>query len=243
MEPVTITIIVVLCALATRVGIALPWEQIFTILLGKRIAVLGAKGAGKTTLLHHLKMLNMEALEREQTRTAEKTRSSSIDLNIGGKNETIYLKSTIDLPGSEEGRTNGWKGSVENSDLVLYIVHAAALLRGIDKSNNRSRQKEADEIKKETELRVEDDLRNIQCWIKELGENNIPVFIIGSHFDEIKENFSDRDNIEDYENEFNNHKVIRNFGQGMIKIIGSLKTSDTMKDILERVVKEIKVKM
>jgi GTPase SAR1 family protein len=243
MEPVTITLIVLslLCTAGGGGIIWSNWEKILTAISGKRIAVIGARGAGKTTLLNCLDMINRKAIEIEQTRTVEKTRSSSINLNVGGQNTTIRLKDTIDLPGSEDYRNNGqWKGAVENSDIVLYIVHAAALLRGIDKSS--SRQKEADKIKKETAVRVKDDLLNIQSWIKEVkekGRSIPPIFIIGNHFDEIKENFSDSDNIEDCENEFTNNEVIHDYGMGMIKIIGSLKTNNTIKDILERVINEI----
>jgi energy-coupling factor transporter ATP-binding protein EcfA2 len=245
MDPLTITLIAV-SVFGLGVGAAASWEKILTVLAGKKIAVIGARGAGKTTLLRYLNMLNMEALEMEQTRNAEKTRSSSIDLDISGKNKNILLKRTVDLPGSEEYRDNGkWKESVENSDIVLYLIHAGALLRGIDKSNERNKKRNSKEIKQETEKRIEDDLQNLQAWIKEIKDGkkrNIPTFIIGNHFDEVDENFINSNKIEDYEKEFSNNKVINRYSIGMIKIIGSLKTRDTMKDILERVVKTLEAR-
>lgn len=242
MEPLTVTF-VVLSLLGTAT--ISNKEHILTFFLGKRITIIGARGVGKTTLLRYFNMLNMEALEIEMTRNAQKTRSSSINLDIDGKNQNIFLKRTVDLPGSEEYRDNGkWKEAVENSDLVLYLIHAGALLKGIDKTNLRNQARNSKEIRQETEKRIEDDLQNLQSWLKEIKEGtkrNIPTFVIGNHFDEIDENFNDISKIENYEKEFNSNKVISKYSKGMIKIIGSLKTRDTMKDILERIVNEVQV--
>ncbi|MFM6206609.1 Rab family GTPase, partial [Planktothrix sp.] len=235
MEPLTFTFVVL--SLLGTVAIS-NQEHIRTFLQGKKITIIGARGVGKTTLLRYLNMLNMESLQIEMTRNAQKTRSSSINVDVDGKHQNIFLKRTVDLPGNEEYRDNGkWKEAVENSDYVLYLVHAGALLKGIDKTNLRNQARNSKEIRQETEKRIEDDLQNLQSWLKEIKEGtkrNIPTFVIGNHFDEIDENFSDSSKIENYEKEFSSNRVISKYSKGMIKIIGSLKTRDTMKDILER---------
>lgn len=241
MDPLTIIIIVISVLFG---GTLASWEKIITALIGKKIAVLGARGAGKTTLLSYLNMINMLGLETEQTRSAGKTRSSSIkDLVVGGESQKIWLKDTVDLPGSEEYRDNGkWQEVFKVADIVLYFVHTAALLRGVDTSNVRNTKRTPDEIKRETQQRVEDDLKNIQAWIKDLKAPNKKVFIIGNHFDEIDENFNRNDNIENYELEFKQNKAIKDNCQGMTIIIGSLKTRNSMKDILEQVVNTMEAK-
>ena len=243
MEPFTIIIIGISLAVGA-VGAWASWEKILTALKGKKIAVLGARGAGKTTLLLYLNMINLESLEIEQTRHSKKTRSSSIqDIAVGEESKKILLKETVDLPGSEEYRDNGkWKEAFKVADIVLYLVNSAALLRGIDKSNVPNSKIKADEIKSKTQARVEDDLKNIQRWIKELGGANKYIFIIGNHFDEIDENFNKNDRVEKYEKEFKENPAINKHCQRMEKIIGSLKDRDNMKDILEQVVNIMEAK-
>jgi len=175
-------------------------------------------------------MINKKGIEMEQTRSPEKTSPSSIkDLVVNGESKTIRLKGTFDLPGSEEYRDNGkWQEVFNDADIVLYFVHAAALLRGIDK--------------RQTQLRVMDDLQNLQKWNDQLKTKNKNIFIIGNHFDEIDEKFNNGDRIENYEKEFSENEAIKRYSQRMTKIIGSLKTRDTMKDILEKVVNIMETK-
>lgn len=228
---------------AIGISTTTSWGLILTALKGKKIAVIGARGSGKTTFFLYLEMVQKENLETEMTRTQKETRSSSINLDISGNNKKVFFQSTFDLPGSEEYRDGTqWKKSVNNSDIVLYFVHAAALLRGIDKSNLRNQKKSVEEIKQLSEQRVQDDLYWLFEWIRDMEKEknkNLKTFIIGNHFDEIDEQFSNSNKIEGYENEFNANKVISQYGRGMIKIIGSLKSRETMKHILERVVENL----
>lgn len=245
MEPLTISIIVVSC-LFSGVGLTgtlVGWDTILAKLAGKKIAVLGARGSGKTTLYLYLNMINQKALQLEQTRSPDKARSAYIKLDLQGDNYTLRLAETYDLPGSEESRDNYWNDQFKSAEIVLYLVHAGALLRGVDKSNSYNKKKKSEDLKNEIKQRVLDDLRNIEKWRDDLKGKKKHIFIIGNHFDEIDQNFAKHDKIDSYEKEFSHNEVIKQNSQGMHKIIGSLTNEDTMKDILEQVVKIMEKKL
>lgn len=240
MEPFTIGLI--LCSfVSSTLAIWATWEKIITALKGKKIAVLGARGAGKTTFFILLNALNLTALEIEQTVNRNKTKSSSIDLNIQEEIKKIRFKPTFDLPGSEDYRDNGkWQKEFDSANIVLYFVNAAALLRGIDKTDEINNKGKSNKIKIETQNRVKEDLENIQKWISSLGENQKKdIFIIGNHFDVIDENFYKNNKESKYREEFYNNEAIKRNCQGMTIIIGSLKDKDSQKKLLEKVVQEM----
>ncbi|MFB2898230.1 GTPase domain-containing protein [Aerosakkonemataceae cyanobacterium BLCC-F50] len=250
MEPFTIGLML-FSVVSSTLAIWATWEKIITTLKGKKIAVLGARGSGKTTFFILLNALNLTAVEIEQTVNRKKTKSSFIVLNIQEKTETIRFKDAVDLPGSEEYRDNGkWKEEFESANIVLYLVNAAALLRGIDKTDEINNKGNPDQIKFETKNRVKEDLKNLQKWINPLGEEKKgeekkdekkkkDIFIIGNHFDVIDENFYKNNKESKYHQEFSNNEAIKRNCQGMTIIIGSLKDKDSQKKLLEKVVQEM----
>lgn len=235
MEPLTITIIAsIISAVVGTVGTG-TWagrEEIRTFLEGKNIAVLGARGTGKTSFFLLLGALNMGSLQTEQTLSRNKTKSASIVLE---NNKTIRFKETFDLPGSEEYRDSKWKDAFKDANIVLYLVNAAALLRGVDRTDESNNQQKADDIKSETQKRVKEDLENIQGWISDFKGEKKHIFIIGNHFDAIDANFDKNDRITKYHEEFINNEDIKRYSQGMTIIIGSLKTKDSQNKLLEKI--------
>lgn len=141
-------------------AVASNWENIMYEIEGKQIAVLGARAVGKTTLL---KYMEKGILIERYKQTLDKQEIERKHIQLG--NLDIKLKKTDDVSGSKDAY-GVWKKLFEESDLILYIVRTDMLLKHDSK----------------TEKRVEDDLRQIQDWIKECKSKK-QFFIVGNHWD------------------------------------------------------------
>jgi len=154
------------------------WDDIVGYLQGKQIAVLGARGVGKTTLLKYIE----KGMIAKHGQTIAKQEIESKHLKLGDID--IRLKKTEDVPGDTVAY-GVWKKLFDESDLIFYVVRTDMLLK-----NDLA-----------TEKRSEDDLKQIQGWIKE-SKSKKQFFIIGNHWDsdptfknltdETEGNYSDR---------------------------------------------------
>jgi energy-coupling factor transporter ATP-binding protein EcfA2 len=136
------------------------WENITYTLKGKKIAVLGARAVGKTTLL---KYMEKGILIERYKQTLDKQEIERKRIQLGDLD--IWLKKTDDVSG-DKAAYGVWKKLFEEADLVLYVVRTDMLLKH-DSS---------------TEKRTEDDLRQVQSWIKECNSKK-QFFIVGNHWD------------------------------------------------------------
>ncbi len=202
------------------------WNEIITALKGKKIAIFGARGTGKTTLWQYLDMIKKDGIETSQTTEVTITRTGSIRVNLGqdDKTTTIKFQKSNDLPGSEEIRDTRYADIFKSTDIVLYLINAYELL------NNQNSH---------IQKRIEDDLKNMQLWMKEFKSKKKRVFVIGNHFDRIDSNFADANKIGKYQDQFETNEIISQYSIGMIKIIGTLKSRDTMKKIMEKVINNL----
>lgn len=141
-------------------AVASNWDNITYALKGKKIAVLGARAVGKTTLL---KYMEKGILIEKYKQTLDKQEIERTRIKLGDLD--IRLKKTDDVSG-DKAAYGVWKKLFEESDLVLYIIRTDMLLKH-DLS---------------TEIRAEDDLRQIQGWIKECDSKK-QFFIVGNHWD------------------------------------------------------------
>lgn len=176
-----ILIIPIIISLAVGISgttVVFKWDDIANYLQGKQIAVLGARGVGKTTLLKYIE----KDMIGKHGQTIAKQEIESKHLKLG--NIDIRLKKTEDVPGDTVAY-GVWKKLFDESDLIFYVVRTDMLLK-----NDIA-----------TEKRSEDDLKQIQGWIKE-SKSKKKLFIIGNHWDsdptfknltdEIKGNYIDR---------------------------------------------------
>lgn len=136
------------------------WENITYALKGKKIAVLGARAVGKTTLL---KYLEKGILIERYKQTLDKQEIDRTRIKLGDLD--IRLKKTDDVSG-DKAAYGVWKNLFEEADLILYVVRTDMLLKH-DSS---------------TEKRAEDDLKQIQGWVKECNSKK-QFFIVGNHWD------------------------------------------------------------
>lgn len=141
-------------------AVASNWENITYALKGKKIAVLGARAVGKTTLL---KYMEKGILIERYKQTLDKQEIERTRIKLGDLD--IRLKKTDDVSG-DKAAYGVWKKLFEEADLVLYVVRTDMLLKH-DSS---------------TEKRAEDDLKQIQFWIKECNSKK-QFFIVGNHWD------------------------------------------------------------
>jgi energy-coupling factor transporter ATP-binding protein EcfA2 len=141
-------------------AVASNWENITYALKGKKIAVLGAREVGKTTLL---KYMEKGILIERYKQTLDKQEIERTRIKLGDLD--IRLKKTDDVSG-DKAAYGVWKKLFEEADLVLYVIRTDMLLK--HDSN--------------TEKRAEDDLRQVQGWIKECDSKK-QFFIVGNHWD------------------------------------------------------------
>lgn len=141
-------------------AVASNWENITYALKGKKIAVLGARAVGKTTLLTYMEK---GILIERYKQTLDKQEIKKTHIQLGDLD--IWLKKTDDVSG-DKAAYGVWKKLFEEADLVLYVVRTDMLLKH-DSS---------------TEKRTEDDLRQVQSWIKECNSKK-QFFIVGNHWD------------------------------------------------------------
>lgn len=199
-------------ALAVGAGaggaVACNWDNITYALKGKKIAVLGARAVGKTTLLKYMeKGILIERYKQTlDKQEVERTRVKLGDLDI-------LLKKTNDVSGAKDAY-GAWKKLFDESNLIFYIVRTDRLLKH-DST---------------TEKRAEDDLRQIQSWIKECKSTK-QFFIVGNHWDsdpEFKNLTSDQ--MGDYVDRFRALPVVKKMtqlagGAATVKVaLGSLAT-------------------
>ena len=160
--PLIIPIIIALAVGGAVGGVVVSnWENITYALKGKKIAVLGARAVGKTTLL---KYMEKDILIERYKQTLDKQKIERIKL----EELDIMLKKTDDVSG-DKAAYGAWKKLFEEADLVLYIIRTDMLLKH-DLT---------------TEKRVEDDLRQVEGWIRECDPKNPKkqFFIVGNHWD------------------------------------------------------------
>jgi energy-coupling factor transporter ATP-binding protein EcfA2 len=136
------------------------WENITYALKGKKIAVLGARAVGKTTLL---KYMEKGILIERYKQTLDKQEIERTRIKLGDLD--ILLKKTDDVSG-DKAAYGVWQKLFEEADLVLYVIRTDMLLKH-DSA---------------TEKRAEDDLRQVQSWIKECNSKK-QFFIVGNHWD------------------------------------------------------------
>ena len=191
------------------------WENITYALKGKKIAVLGARAVGKTTLL---KYMEKGILIERYKQTLDKQEIERARIKLGDLD--IRLEKTDDVSG-DKAAYGVWKKLFEEADLILYVVRTDMLLKH-DSS---------------TEKRAEDDLRQIQGWIKECNSKK-QFFIVGNHWDtdpDFKNLTSSQ--MGDYLNRFRELPVVKKMtqlagGAATVKVaLGSLATekdSDTL---------------
>jgi len=204
---------IVIAALAVGAGggvaVASNWENIEYALKGKKIAVLGARAVGKTTFLKYMEkgILIERYIQTVDKKDIERTRLKLGDLDI-------RLKKTDDVSG-DKAAYGEWMNLFKESDLVLYIVKTDLLLNH-------------DPC---TVTRAEDDLKQINLWIKENPNSKKQFFIVGNHWntDPIYKNLTP-DHIGDYRDEFTALPVVKRMtllagGASTVKIVlGSLAT-------------------
>jgi energy-coupling factor transporter ATP-binding protein EcfA2 len=199
------------------------WDDINYALKGKKIAVLGARAVGKTTLLKYLaKGILIErykqTLDKEEV---ESTRFKLEDLDI-------YLKKTDDVSG-DIAAYGAWKNLFDASDLIFYIVRTDELLKR-DPA---------------TEKRCEDDLKQIQGWIKE-SKRRKQFFIVGNHWSSDPEFKSlGADQMGNYIDRFRALPVVRTMtqlagGAATVKVaLGSLATERDADFLITRIFKQV----
>lgn len=160
--PLPLIPIFIALAVGSGVGgvIASNWENIKYALKGKKITVLGARAVGKTTLL---KYMEKGILIERYKQTLDKQEVERTRIKLGDLD--IRLKKTDDVSG-DKAAYGVWKKLFEEADLIFYVVRTDMLLKQ-DSS---------------TEKRAEDDLRQIQGWIKECNSKK-QFFIVGNHWD------------------------------------------------------------
>lgn len=196
-------------------AVASNWENITYALKGKRIAVLGARAVGKTTLL---KYMEKGILIERYKQTLDKQEIERTRIKLGDLD--IRLKKTDDVSGGKAAY-GVWKKLFEEADLVLYVIRTDMLLKH-DSS---------------TEKRAEDDLRQVQGWIKECNSKK-QFFIVGNHWDSDPDfkNLTP-DQMGDYLDRFRSLPVVKKMtqlagGAATVKVaLGSLATerdSDTL---------------
>jgi energy-coupling factor transporter ATP-binding protein EcfA2 len=201
------------------------WENIVYSLKGKKIAVLGARRVGKTTLL---KYMEKGILIERYNQTVNKEDIQRTRIKLGDLD--ILIKKTEDVSSSEIAYFY-WKKLFEEADLVLYIVRTDRLL---DKDSG-------------TEKRTENDLKQIQNWIKELGATERKqFFIVGNHWnsDPRFKNLT-RDTIGDYQNEFTSLPIVKKItqlagGAAKVKVaLGSLANEQDADNLIKEIFRQV----
>ena len=204
-------------------AIASNWENITYALQGKNIAVLGARAVGKTTLL---KYMEKGILIERYKQTVDKQAIERKHIQLGDLD--IRINKTADVSG-DKAAYGVWKKLFEDADVVLYIVRTDMLLK-----HDLSAEK-----------RAEDDLKQIQGWIKECKSNK-QFFIVGNHWD------SDPDfknlvpsQIGDYVDRFRALPVVKKMtqlagGAATVKFaLGSLATENDSETLIATVFRQV----
>lgn len=199
------------------------WDDIIYTLRGKKIAVLGDRSVGKTTLLKYLEKGILidrytQTLDRQEV---ERTRVKLGDLDI-------RLKKTHDVSGGQAAY-GAWKNLFDTSDLIFYLVRTDGLLKH-DLA---------------TENRCEDDLKQIQDWIKE-SKSKKQFFIVGNHWkpDPEFDNLA-ADQMGNYVDRFRALPVVKKMtqlagGAATVKVaLGSLATEGDADYLITRIFQQV----
>jgi energy-coupling factor transporter ATP-binding protein EcfA2 len=158
--PVVVWIAIGVVSLLVGTTIAVKWDDIVVALMGKRLAVLGARGVGKTHLVKFLTSGSIPA-EYKQTVAPEKASARRFQL----RDLDLRVKDTLDVSGDKAAYSE-WKELHDEADVVFYLLRADRLIAG----------------DRDVEARVRDDLRHISGWLE--ARNPRPrFFIIGTHCD------------------------------------------------------------
>jgi energy-coupling factor transporter ATP-binding protein EcfA2 len=218
-----IPIFIALVIGASGATVVCKWDDIANALQGKNIAVLGARGVGKTTLLKYMEkgILIEKYIQTVDRAEIERTRIKIGDLDI-------RLNKTDDISG-DAATYSKWKNLFDKSDLVFYIVRTDMLLK-------------KDSL---TEKRSEDDLKQIQGWIKE-SKTKKQFFIIGNHWssDPIFKNLTD-DQIGNYVDQFRALPVVKKMtllagGVSTVKVaLGSLATQKDADNLILTIFRQV----
>lgn len=221
--PLPLIPIVIALAVGVTGGVVVSsnWENMMYALKGKKIAVLGARAVGKTTLLKYLEKGILIERYKQTLNKQEVERIKLSDLDI-------LLKKTDDVSGSKDAY-GVWKKLFEEADLILYIVRTDMLLKH-DSS---------------TEKRAEDDLEQIQRWIKDF-QSKKQFFIVGNHWDTdpVFKNLTP-DKRGNYEDRFRALPVVRRMtqlagGAATVKVVlGSLATEKDANELITSIFQQV----
>ena len=199
------------------------WDDIIYALQGKKIAVLGARAVGKTTLL---KYLEKDILIERYRQTLDRQEVERIRVKLGDLD--IRLRKTNDVSGGQAAY-GVWKELFDTSDLIFYIVRTDKLLKH-DSA---------------TEKRCEDDLKQIQGWIKD-SKTRKQFFIVGNHWSSDPE-FRDlaADQMGNYVDRFRALPVVKKMtqlagGAATVKVaLGSLETESNANFLITRIFQQV----
>jgi len=218
-----IPIVIAFAVGAAGTTVVCKWDDIVYALKGKKIAVLGARAVGKTTLLKYIEKGILierykQTLDRQEV---ERTRVKLGDLDI-------RLRKTDDVSG-DQAAYGAWKSLFDASDLIFYIVRTDKLLKH-DSA---------------TEKRCEDDLKQIQGWIKE-STTRKQFFIVGNHWSSDPE-FKGlaADQMGNYVDRFRALSVVKKMtqlagGAATVKVaLGSLATESDADFLITRIFQQV----
>lgn len=134
---------------------------------GQRIVVLGARGVGKTTFLHFLQ--TGEIIRSHDVTEHEKYSSTTI--KVGEKE--IKIARGVDIGGGAE-YYGAWREQIDDADTVIYLINIAKIV-----------------YENHAYIRtVENDINAIKNSIQN-REEDIRIFLIGNHLDEVKKNVNE----------------------------------------------------
>jgi len=155
-------ILIIIAALGVGAGgatVVYNWDDIYSALRKKKIAVLGERGVGKTTIL---KYMEKRILIEHYKQTLIKEEIKKTKIKLGDLN--ISVEKTHDVPGSQDAY-GAWKALFDTSDVIFYIVRTNELLN----------------FNPTTEKRCGEDLGQIQGWLKD-SKAEKQFFIVGNHW-------------------------------------------------------------
>jgi len=204
-------------------AVAFSWENIMCALKGKKIAVLGVRAVGKTTFL---KYIEKGILIESYKQTLDKQEIERTRIKLGELN--IRLKKTDDVSG-DKAAYGVWKKLFEEADLILYVIRTDMLLKH-------------DPV---TEERAENDLRQIQGWLKE-DNSKKQFFIVGNHWnsDPDFKNLTP-DKMGDYEDRFRSLPFVKKMtwivgDAATVKVaLGSLATEKDSATLITRIFRQV----
>jgi hypothetical protein len=195
--------------------------------MGKSLAVLGARGVGKT---HLYKFLTSGSISPDYSQTTIGIKMSPRRFKLDTLN--ISIKEGMDVSGDEAAHAQ-WKELVGSADIVCYLMRADLIL------NNDVA----------TKKRVKADINAIHVWLEEREKRGRrqDFFIVGTHCDYVDGYTSSTDDRHgDFVDIFNKHQSVRDVffdagGREMVKLaLGSMETTQGTEDITLQIFKQVK---